>query len=868
MGVLKAWIRREWFGVFLFCSSCLLFANTLSGGYVWDDRAAIIGNKDVTQERSIRALFTNDFWGQDILHNWSHKSYRPVTTLSFRANHAVHGLNAAGYHLANVIIYAICVVLMYKMCRQWASSEAAARIASLLFCAHPVHVEAVASLVGRADSLCGLFFMAAMIVYSNSMQQWVPNASNGGVTMGVWWFVFALLLAVLASLSKEIGVTIFGMVVVMEVAHAIRQRKLVDALRGGEVRVLNAADASGSSDSHSAGPANGGVPNRQFMHGFRMCLLGVKDVILRPFAPAQIRSAFVVVFLCLMSMLRVRFNGPRSLYQWSNLENHINLLPALKDRALSYAQSHFWYLMKLIYPRHLCFDYGYACIPTVHSFADPRNLLPIAAYSLLGGVVYNAIRRAHVSLLIGLALFLVPLVPALNFLFPVGTTLAERLLFVPSAGFCLIVAEALTNLNALLQWCLRTRNKSHKLQAADVKGVGRASHCGAQGAGANSTSQSSIMFRGRIGNAYAFTCAVCLLFAARVLSRNMDWNSESQIYASALRVCPLSAKALTNYAVLHNDLKHSHNAAAAALSSVEIFDNQAPAWINAGVVQQRIGYLARSAWYYEQAILQNRGSGRMWGYLGSVLYEWSLQAADKQHHEAAIASMRKYAAHALDHAIANGFSPPSTLHSRGSLAMDQGDTALAIASFERALQLTAENKAEAPDVPKEDQIDEALTLNQLGTLYSGIGNFDEAIRTFERGLQQKPDDMSLLVNEGVALRALGRLNEARIALERAIDLEKAAGVPPSVALLNNLGLVDLDSGRLDEAEAMFEQALQAYEFSVNQDDAVRGNGNRGPTSHFRVTTEVQGSISDVIKTNVEKVKKAQTHKKKPAHLLL
>ncbi len=43
-------------------------------------------------------------------------------------------------------------------------------------------------------------------------------------------------------------------------------------------------------------------------------------------------------------------------------------MPSLKARALSYAQYHFMYVFKLLYPRHLCFDYGYACVPAVSTF--------------------------------------------------------------------------------------------------------------------------------------------------------------------------------------------------------------------------------------------------------------------------------------------------------------------------------------------------------------------------------------------------------------------------------------------------------------------------------------------------------------------
>ena len=62
----------------------------------------------------------------------------------------------------------------------------------------------------------------------------------------------------------------------------------------------------------------------------------------------------------------------RRLYSWTVMENHISLLPTRKERLLSYAQTHVWYCLKLVYPWHLCFDYGYACIPTVHTWIDWR----------------------------------------------------------------------------------------------------------------------------------------------------------------------------------------------------------------------------------------------------------------------------------------------------------------------------------------------------------------------------------------------------------------------------------------------------------------------------------------------------------------
>ena len=74
------------------CPSCLIlltaavmcFGNSYDGHFVFDDAEAIETNKDVTGEVSIADTFSHDFWGGKLKSNTSHKSYRPLTVLSFR----------------------------------------------------------------------------------------------------------------------------------------------------------------------------------------------------------------------------------------------------------------------------------------------------------------------------------------------------------------------------------------------------------------------------------------------------------------------------------------------------------------------------------------------------------------------------------------------------------------------------------------------------------------------------------------------------------------------------------------------------------------------------------------------------------------
>ena len=56
-----------------------------------DDVVAIPENQDVTGGRPWTEAFRRDFWGEEIGSRLSHKSYRPLTVLAFRAIHSLFG---------------------------------------------------------------------------------------------------------------------------------------------------------------------------------------------------------------------------------------------------------------------------------------------------------------------------------------------------------------------------------------------------------------------------------------------------------------------------------------------------------------------------------------------------------------------------------------------------------------------------------------------------------------------------------------------------------------------------------------------------------------------------------------------------------
>jgi hypothetical protein len=73
---------REYTTVFVTALS--VYFNSLNGDFVHDDIPAIVRNQDVLGTNGLAQILVNDFWGTPMSHAASHKSYRPLTVLTFR----------------------------------------------------------------------------------------------------------------------------------------------------------------------------------------------------------------------------------------------------------------------------------------------------------------------------------------------------------------------------------------------------------------------------------------------------------------------------------------------------------------------------------------------------------------------------------------------------------------------------------------------------------------------------------------------------------------------------------------------------------------------------------------------------------------
>lgn len=136
-------------------------------------RRAILSNPDILPKTPWSRLLRNDFWGTPLNDSGSHGSYRPLCVFTFRLNYFFGGFQPWGYHLVNVLLHCMATVLLIRIARlilPKTKSNIGEAVSGLLFAAHPIHTEAVAGIVGRADLAACNFYFLSFLAYSSHIR--------------------------------------------------------------------------------------------------------------------------------------------------------------------------------------------------------------------------------------------------------------------------------------------------------------------------------------------------------------------------------------------------------------------------------------------------------------------------------------------------------------------------------------------------------------------------------------------------------------------------------------------------------------------------------------------------------------------------
>ena len=183
----------------------ILFSNSLNNSFIWDDEKLIVQNKFIRSLKHIPLLFTVRY--KDY-HHLAKGQYRPVRTVTFSLDHFLWKTEPFGYHLTNVLLHVLNVILVYFLLYGLAGPESrkSARflslpfVTALLFATHPIHTESVNWVKNRSDLLALLFFLVSFLLFIKR----TPHTSREK-NLNVFFYGASLLAFVLSLLSKEMA---------------------------------------------------------------------------------------------------------------------------------------------------------------------------------------------------------------------------------------------------------------------------------------------------------------------------------------------------------------------------------------------------------------------------------------------------------------------------------------------------------------------------------------------------------------------------------------------------------------------------------------------------------------------------------------
>ncbi|KDR21828.1 hypothetical protein L798_03526, partial [Zootermopsis nevadensis] len=806
---------------------------------------AILSNDDVLPQTPLLDLLRRDFWGTPLEHSGSHGSYRPLAVLSFRLNvllaggHVGHG-RARGFHVFNTLLHTAATAAFTRWVRVLTSHRRRVLtpwVSGMLFAVHPVHTEAVAGIVGRADVGASLFFTLSLLLY----HEYVTNRNT-------LYLAANLLMGVCAMFTKEQGVTVFAVCMAYElVAHSSRGPcTTLRALFGRSHRTLTKTEEDARSTRRLLTLAVGSILSvglRTWLTGSRLPTFAAAD------NPASRCSSFLTRAFTFFYLPAFNFGlllYPSTLsFDWSM--DSIPLITHVLDfrNVISFV----FYTMNLLlvfrhgleifssWPRclnsesvsknynapfhHLNRDsYSSHCLCTTISKSTankPKN------------VEDNFVRRQDsIVVTVGVAMMVIPFIPASNLVAYVGFVVAERVLYIPSLGFCLLVGHGFVIL----------------LEKLGDK-------------------------RSRKNVAFLLTMTLILILialAGRTIVRNRDWKSEEDLYRSGISVNP--AKAYGNLGNILSVKGQYEEAEACYRKALLYRPNMADVHYNLGILLQSHQRFDESMHEYWVAIqhrprlaVAHLNLGLLLGRVGRVA-------------EAKIV-LRVCAG--LDN---TGLRDPRThrtatvacLFHLGRLAMEQGRLHEAVDVFFEAV-----NKR--PDFYPPQSL-----FNMLGEAYSRLGRDAEAEPWFRASLSVRPDhvpahltygkllarnvseaeqwyvqaerlapgDASVCRHYGQFLLAQKRYAEAASKLEEAVALSTTpdfedvvaaatslrmagdfAGAernyklaislrPEDTSSVANLGALYHLTGRMEDAEARYQDALRL----MPEDDVTRTNLKR------------------------------------------
>jgi protein O-mannosyl-transferase len=169
------WIALPAVAAFLTAAAYL---NALDNPFVYDDHDTVVANASLVDLANVKFILV-------------YSPFRPIVNLSYAFDRWVWGYRPFGYHLTNLALHALAVVLFFAWLRRLlddAGSERGSGLAAFtgaaLFGLHPVQTEAVAYVSGRSEVMCAVWFLGTLLLARRAMRSGSRLAGVGAICSG------------------------------------------------------------------------------------------------------------------------------------------------------------------------------------------------------------------------------------------------------------------------------------------------------------------------------------------------------------------------------------------------------------------------------------------------------------------------------------------------------------------------------------------------------------------------------------------------------------------------------------------------------------------------------------------------------------
>ncbi|MBI4369881.1 MAG: tetratricopeptide repeat protein [Elusimicrobia bacterium] len=374
-------------GISIFLIAILVYANTWANEFAFDDIQIIADQLDKFSLGMIPKMFFKSYWSP------ASGIYRPLTMASFAVNRIFLGTSPTGFHWVNILLHAVNSLLIFGLLNKLLGlgRKNIAWVAALIFTVLPIHTEPVAALVGRAEILAMIF---AILFWRGHLE--------GKTGKAALWLTSALF-------SKESAIMILPLAWLWD--------QSIKHIQGPQMENFSPGDTR------------------------RPMLEFPPSPIPEPRTPHTLLS-----FWPYMAVVSIWFG-----FRWLAL-GRLGIDPDYQYFAGSHfitrilTMSHFSiarYLRPTITGLNLCADFSRWCIPDILP-SNPAGWLCLIFWMIFISIGLFLI-LSKIAIRVGFWLLwpLIAMIPTSNIFILITPIGAERFLYLPSLGFCVLAALAI-----------------------------------------------------------------------------------------------------------------------------------------------------------------------------------------------------------------------------------------------------------------------------------------------------------------------------------------------------------------------------------------------------------------------------------------